>query len=287
MNIRKRINYKGKSVNLQPVLDHPGYGAGEDGYVYSFYVPGHGWDRDNVQLKLSRYIVTPTLRPGYTLQNPDDHYDAATIIGLSWGVLHDKQIMGPIDGDRENLRVSNLKSMSVGEYMLATGNVFKGEANAGAKLTEAEVIEIRGWRGLAKKKELSQIYHISDTQITNIWNGHNWSHLGPMPSTRELSCNMCGKVVDVPYEVSNWKYCSTKCKKKWAYRLRHMCKCCVCGCDYPCPRTSYLRQENGMAVCCTPHCRQTRASGIHHGSWDYKRDSSKQEKPASRSKKIK
>ncbi len=220
MNIRKRIKHGRKFVNLRPVLDHPGYGAGEDGYVYSFYVPGHGWDYYNTPLRLSRYIVTPTLRPGYTLQNPKDHYDAATIIGLSWGVQHDKQIMGPIDGDRENLQVGNLRSMSVSEYIQVTGSSPKGEANAGAKLTEAEAIEIRGWRGLAKRKELSQIYHISETQIANIWNGHNWSHLGPMPSTRELSCNLCGKVVDVPYGITNWKYCSTKCKSKSAYRLR-------------------------------------------------------------------
>ena len=152
MDIRKRINYKGKSVNLRPVLDHPGYGAGEDGYVYSFYVPGHGWDRDNVPLKLSRYIVTPTLRPGYTLQNPDDHYDAATIIGLSWGVLHDKQIMGPIDGDRENLRVSNLKSMSMGEYMLATGNVFKGEANAGPYLPRPRLLRFEDGEASQRRK---------------------------------------------------------------------------------------------------------------------------------------
>ena len=167
MSIPETIKYSHEFVSLRPILDHPGYGAGEDGHVYSFYVSGHGWDYDNIPLRLSRYSMPHTHRPGYSLEYPNDHYDAATIIGLSWGVQHDKQIMGPIDGDRENLQVSNLKSMSVGEYMLATGSSCKGDANGRAKLTEPEVIEIRAWRGLARKKELSLKFHISENQIKN------------------------------------------------------------------------------------------------------------------------
>ena len=57
-------------------------------------------------------------------------------------------------------------------------NKLKGETNGGAKLTEAQVLDIRLRKGQTQV-ELAREFGISKTQICNIRNGKRWKHLKP------------------------------------------------------------------------------------------------------------
>lgn len=64
-----------------------------------------------------------------------------------------------------------------------------GELNGRAKLTLAEVTEIKNlWgKGGVTKKEISVMYDVSTTTICNIINGKNWTHGNALIKTKKVS----------------------------------------------------------------------------------------------------
>jgi hypothetical protein len=84
------------------------------------------------------------------------------------------------DGNRMNNHYSNLSMMTRQENMAhawSTGlvNIAYGVMQSGAKLTEAQVLDIFNSKELTK--ELSKKYKVGRRQIWLIKSGRNWSHL--------------------------------------------------------------------------------------------------------------
>lgn len=86
---------------------------------------------------------------------------------------HGYEYVKHIDGDKTNNRVSNLKWVSIEE-----ARPFKGEGNPSAKLTPAEVLEIRRLaQGVLSKAELAKKYNVSFPHVHAIVERRVWSHL--------------------------------------------------------------------------------------------------------------
>lgn len=254
MEMPNIIKCDGEKVFIMPIPEHPGYGAGHNGEVYSFYIQGGGFSYLNMPYKLKR--LKRCHRWFYKLESPDTSYDAAALIAAAWNVCMDGDIVATKDRSTENLSVDNLVSVSMKEYYLRQNYGAKGEEHAKAILSEAEVLQIRELRGVIGRKECAILFGVSMFSIKRIFAGQTWRHLGPLPTTREVICKTCGKIFFTKYSTPHARFCSIKCKTHWGHRPRHKLICSRCGFEYIAPRTSYLRAIRGLPVCCSIDCRQ-------------------------------
>jgi len=238
-----KIKSEGHYVLLSPIDGHPAYGAGDDGFVYSFYEFPGSFDYLNMPRKLVRFTLGKNKRSGYALESPDTYYDAATLIANAWNILGDGDIIGMKDSNNENLRPCNLEWMGRGEYLRHMKYIRFGEKNGSSKLSKHDVLFIREQRGITKMNDIAAIFCVHPSTIKQIWGGKKWTHLGPLPSERDVACKM------------------------WAYRPRHNLTCSVCKTNYIGPADSFRRHKKGLDVCCTIHCRQVRAAAIKYGNW--------------------
>jgi hypothetical protein len=92
-----------------------------------------------------------------------------------------------IDGNKANNRLDNLEYATPREnnlhalYQLGKLETLpRGEANKAAKLTEADVIQLRElWAsGNVRRRELAEMFSISETSIRRIVSGQGWKHVG-------------------------------------------------------------------------------------------------------------
>jgi len=269
----ERIKSEGKQVFLKPIIGHPAYGAGSNGYVYSFCIPGGGFSYLNMPYKLSRYTIANQggLRPQYSLESPDGHYDAATLIANAWVVGGVGNIVGMKNGNIEDLRPNNLQWMSKQEYFLLRGyNVSRmGDNNGRHKLTKKHVGQIIELRGHVLIKDIAGMFNVDRSTISAIYNRTLWKHLPPLPKARPVICKMCGKTVSVPYGLYQWKFCSRKCKNKWSDRPRYKMACCVCGKTFFGSIQLYrrLKKNKDYEVSCSVSCRTRRINLIRWNKW--------------------
>ena len=59
------------------------------------------------------------------------------------------------------------------------GRSTRGERNHTARLTAAQVLEIRALRGKLKQEDIAAQYGISFSYVYQIWGRHTWRHLAP------------------------------------------------------------------------------------------------------------
>lgn len=60
------------------------------------------------------------------------------------------------------------------------GTSTRGEGNHAAKLTEAEVAQIREMRGISTQSAVARLFGVSPSQVSYIQSGKRWKHTGPV-----------------------------------------------------------------------------------------------------------
>jgi len=62
--------------------------------------------------------------------------------------------------------------------MLAHGRATRGQRQPGAKLTEADVREIRRLAGTMLQREIGKMFGVSRVTVTSVLSGKRWGWLG-------------------------------------------------------------------------------------------------------------
>lgn len=86
-----------------------------------------------------------------------------------------------IDGVPSNNRADNLEWVTGAEniaHAVENGLTARGERHARAKLTEADILDIRNRRKDASLSELADAFGVTRATIANICAGRSWSHVG-------------------------------------------------------------------------------------------------------------
>ncbi len=96
-----------------------------------------------------------------------------------------------IDGDKSNNSDANLEYVTPSEnqkhsFRLGRVNVC-GESHVHAKLTEAEVCEIRLSKGSVSAKEIAKRYGVNEFYVYQLRRGRGWRHLEPPRDNVEAS----------------------------------------------------------------------------------------------------
>ena len=176
----------------EPILDFPGYEVSNHGRARSFwrqYGRGRGigaiYRLDSKPQKILKLKIT---KYGYLqavlLKNGKDHYLYIHRLVLLAFVgpcptMHETR---HLDGNKKNNCLTNLcwgTRKENGEDMAMHGSQ-KGEKHHAAKLTEADIIEIRQTKG-STLLELSRRYGVGKTAIFKIIHRKRWGHVGDRP----------------------------------------------------------------------------------------------------------
>ncbi len=86
------------------------------------------------------------------------------------------------DGNKANNKIENLiwctRSQNI-KHAFKTGLKIslKGEKNHLSKLTEKQVIEIRGLKGSMLGKDIANLYNITESQVSRITLNKSWKHI--------------------------------------------------------------------------------------------------------------
>lgn len=109
--------------------------------------------------------------------------DASThrLVALAFlGEPPEGAVVNHINGDALDNRVENLEWTTFREniqHAWDTGLQKRGEGHARARLTEAEVLEIRSLRGIRTQRQLAADYTVSKGVIQSILERKTWTHI--------------------------------------------------------------------------------------------------------------
>jgi hypothetical protein len=105
------------------------------------------------------------------------------------GPLRDDELLNHIDGNKLNNDVSNLEIVTCKqnmEHASRLGLMTRGERNHFAKLTAAQVLDIKlRLRCGEKQRDIAAAYGVDVTCIGHISRGKNWRHVTLLPLAEE------------------------------------------------------------------------------------------------------
>lgn len=104
------------------------------------------------------------------------------LVCAAFNGAREKQDVNHVNHSRSDNRIENLEWCSRKENMAhcrRAGRTLRGERNNGAKLSEAQVIEIRALAGKGlMQKDIATIYGVGNNTISRIVRGLRWNHVG-------------------------------------------------------------------------------------------------------------
>jgi hypothetical protein len=269
IRLPSQIHYDGRAVQLREIIDHPAYGAGDDGGIYSFYRHPGEIDFSIYPLRLSLW-KTDSSQFFCSLERSENNYKAAHLICMAWHDPPSEEQTSTvcINKDYDDIRPSNLRWGTISERTKDNWKPLSGEENGASKLTADQCREIMSLRGHLKRREIAELFGISIGPIKRIWNGGNWRHLclNKMKITR--SCLRCGLCFDIGIEKNNFNkiYCSEKCRYEHNYKRKYnrtfeSAPCVFCGRDFPMKDSQMKRRSKGVSVTCSVLCRNRLNTG--------------------------
>lgn len=122
-----------------------------------------------VQEDKSKKVVSIHRLVAFAFCNPPDNWKDLTV--------------NHKDGIKENVEATNLEWVSLEDNLKHARdtflNIVKGSSNGRSKLTEEDVLKIRGYydNSLLSQKELAIMYKVSKATINLIVNRKTWKHI--------------------------------------------------------------------------------------------------------------
>lgn len=166
-----------KGVHVRPFPIIPEYLVSDDGRVLN--KNGTAWLRPAVNT--NGYLGVCLSDSGQVRTWLVHRIVALTFLGTPPTPRHE---VAHDDGDKHNNAASNLAWRTRAENeadKIRHGRTNRGERNANAKLTTAEVIAIRQSAGAMKQVDLAQRFSVDASVISKIVNGKAWSNVVPFP----------------------------------------------------------------------------------------------------------
>ena len=182
-------------VEYRLIPGWPGYVAGDDGSIWSCWIPGGnvlGWrNTGNRQRRLKEKHVRSSKRnpdaPTYRLvrlQGGGRSRHVAVhrlVLETFVGQCPPGQQCRHADGNASNNRRSNLSWGTCLENhadKVRHGTSDKGEQNGRAKLTDSQVIEIRALRASgAKERDLMKRFGVGRSVLQRVYHRKSWKHI--------------------------------------------------------------------------------------------------------------
>lgn len=91
-------------------------------------------------------------------------------------------VVNHIDGNKlcndvSNLEWCTIKENNIHAYQKGLKKARKGEEHYEGKLTEKDVIVILSLRGIKYQREVAEMFNVSQTMISSIYNKRTWKHI--------------------------------------------------------------------------------------------------------------
>lgn len=177
-------------VRFKGIPGFLGYCFGDDGFVWTCRwkhriggtVP---WRRLKMTLWKGRYYYVTLIGPDGKRKYPVARLILTAFVGPR---SSDIEACHFPDRDPKNNRLANLVwgTRAVNEsHKLIHGTILRGETAVAAKLTEAQVFEIRAAVDAGERVgEVARRYGVSDCTVSSILRGFTWRHLGVSDAVR-------------------------------------------------------------------------------------------------------
>lgn len=179
-----------RTTEWKPVVGFDGYEVSNTGQVRSYRVKGNAEKRRSEPrvlvggYKKAGYHYVVLRKDGTTSHNRLVHQ---LVLEAFVGPRPDGYETAHLDGNPKNNHVENLiwathqTNMDHKTLHGTTTCVPKGEDHPYAKLTEAQVLEIRSRLGSESHEDIAKDYGVQPDNIKSIHCGKTWTHLGPVP----------------------------------------------------------------------------------------------------------
>lgn len=168
----------------KPIPGYPGYEASDDGRVRSTErtVIRHRYGKAIPVCRRGKLLTPTTGKNGYPKVEVSGRTESVhrLVAAAFHGLCPDNHEVAHADGDRANSSAANLRYATRTENAAdrrVHGTDSSGARGAGAKLTEAQVREIRALRGLEKQRDIAARYGVSHAAVGYAQRNETWKGL--------------------------------------------------------------------------------------------------------------
>lgn len=176
------IEVDGTHVAIKRVPLHPGYGAGADGHLYTFYHPEVAFGYFDYGLPPRRKARIrkrgdATGAATYHLERAWDQHECGCLIKGTWEGYPRNPALActrRINDDPEDYRPCNLLWCTLSDKLKATGRDTAGVSNGNARLNEDDVRFIRRYASRISSHRIASLFEITRTHATYIVQGKVW-----------------------------------------------------------------------------------------------------------------
>lgn len=170
------------AMQIIQMAEWPGYLVSNTGHVYTELRRGRGSSKPRRQVtpveNKDGYLCVRLTRDGHRHKRPIHRLVLEAFVGSR----PEGHVARHLNGKKQDNRLKNLKWGTVkenGEDAVRLGEQPRGETHGMAKLTEADVLDIRGAyaEGGWTQQALADEYGVSQKMISNVVNLKFWKHV--------------------------------------------------------------------------------------------------------------